>query len=251
MIDLVAGYAKGYTQDVIRPFLKSLRDTGYEGQVLLFADGGAALEAKKWDVDVRRLPVSSMKVHSARFLCLEEALRGPASCSGVLLTDTRDVVFQQNPTTFLPSQGLNVFEEDRSQTLGTCPYNSEWLKVGYGEAVWRGLSARPICCVGTTCGTLDAVRVYLQRLRAEVERIQSKTHLPQDQAAHNYLVYRDKTARVWPNEYGEVYTVGYLPRESVRVVGGKIVNQLGKVPAVIHQWDRHQNLIEHVRRLVE
>jgi len=42
MIDLVAGYARGYNAEQIRPFLKSLRETGYDGDVLLFADGTAA-----------------------------------------------------------------------------------------------------------------------------------------------------------------------------------------------------------------
>jgi len=53
----------------------------------------------------------------------------------------------------------------------------------------------------------------------------------------------------WHNEVGEVYTVGYLPQESVRVKGDTILNASGWVPAVIHQWDRHQNLSALVERL--
>jgi hypothetical protein len=249
MIDLVAGYARGYSADQIRPFLKSLRETGYDGKILLFVNDGAAEEAKKWNVDIRPITKPRIKVHSARFICLEEELQ-KIDCEGVFLSDTRDVIFQKNPSEYLPSQGLFAYEEDQSMSLGTCPYNSLWIKLGYGEEVLEQLKTYPISCVGTTCGDRDSILVYLKKLRKEIEKIQPKTSHPQDQAAHNYIIRKDiicelkvwKATRIFHNEEGEVYTVGYISRGSVKIKDNKIINQSGIVPTVIHQWDRHLNL---------
>lgn len=244
MIDLVAGYAAGYSRVEVRPFLKSLRDSGYKGAILLFANGGAAVEACQWEVDVRPVPKSKIEVHSARFICLEEIIR-ETRCEGILLTDTRDLIFQKDPST-LPSQGLHAFEEDGSMTLGSCPYNSMWLQLGYGAEALAEMAHFSISCVGTVCGDYQSIAHYLESLCTEIKRIQPRTRKPQDQAAHNYLVRKVLSNRMWGNEEGEVYTVGYLPRGSVKVVDGKIVNEDGHVPTVIHQWDRHANLKDFV-----
>lgn len=246
MINLVAGYARGYGREEIRPFLRSLRETGYQGRILLFADGGAAEEAKRWDVDLRPMCKPTMKVHSARFISLQEALLNTTH-EGVFLSDTRDVIFQTDPTYRLPFDGINAFEEDLSQTIGSCPYNSDWIKIGYGEGVLKELSGFPISCVGTSCGDRDSMKSYLKALRNQVERLQPMTSKPQDQGAHNYLVRKVLNAWIWGNEEGEVYTVGYIPRGTVPVVDGQILNREGRVPAVVHQWDRHVNL----KQLVE
>ena len=241
MIDLVAGYARGYSADQIRPFLKSLRGTGYSGRILLFANGEAAWEAENWDVDLRKVPKPQMKVHSARFICLEEALK-EIPCEGVFLSDTRDVIFQKNPADHLPSEGLNVFEEDASMSIGICPYNSLWIKLGYGEEVLEAFSHYPISCVGTTCGDRVSILNYLQKLVREINEIQPRTTHPQDQAAHNCLIRDELDCRIWHNEEGEVYTVGYIQRGGVQIKNNRIINSESKAPAVVHQWDRHRNL---------
>lgn len=241
MIDLVVGYAKGYTASQIRPFLRSLRDSEYEGEVLLFVELGAVPEALKWGAEAALIPRSNMKVHSARFLCLQDVLQ-KRKFEGVLLADTRDIIFQKNIAASLPSDGLHAFQEDRSMTIGTCPYNSNWIQLGYGNEVLEAMKDFPISCVGTVCGDMLSVRNYLNLLCDEVKRIQPRTSHPQDQAAHNYIIHHKIKSFLWDNEGQEVYTVGYIPRETVRIQNNKIVNRLGYVPAVIHQYDRHSNL---------
>ena len=246
MIDVVAGYARGYNAEQIRPFLKSLRGTGYQGKILLFANGEAEEEAKKWEVDLHPCPKPGMKVHSARFLCLEEALKS-IPFKGAFLSDTRDVIFQKNPAEFLPSKGLNVYEEDQCMSLGTCPYNSLWIKLGYGETTLDMLKDNFISCVGTFCGDRESILNYLDKLVTEIKKIQPRTNEPQDQGAHNYLIRGQVKSHVWNNEEGEVYTVGYIkPFGVVKVEDGKVINLSKDVPAVIHQWDRHPNLVSLV-----
>lgn len=242
MIETVLCAAVGYDRGQVRPFFRSLRDSGFEGHVLAYADGGGALEAADCGADVLPCPPVVGVPHAARFRWMLDAMP-LTGAGGVLLADVRDVVFQRSPAE-LPDERLHVYEEDRCQTLGSCPYNSEWLRLGYHDAGLAKLAGRPILCVGTTCGSRAAVASYLERLCTELARIQPRTSKPQDQAAHNWLAYGAlaPTTSVWQNEQGHVYTVGYIPRETVRVLGGAIVNASGEVPHVVHQWDRHQNL---------
>lgn len=250
MIDLVAGYAKGYSASQLRPFLKSLRMSGYSGHILLFADRGGLQEAKKWDVEAIPCPPLRMKVHSDRFLCIRDVLKG-RSYEGVLLSDTRDVLFQKNPALKLPYIGLSAYEEDARETIESCPYNSNWIRIGYGEDALKHLGSYPISCVGTVCGDFDSITKYLHKLCKEIETIQPLTGEPQDQAAHNVVIRGDTMTDVWANEEGEVYTVGYiLPRNAVEIRDGAIVNRAGQVPTVIHQWDRHTKLQEYVAEII-
>ena len=248
MIDLVTGYAQGYHASFVRPFLKTLRETGYTGHILLFADSGGAKEATRWDAEVLPCPSSQLPLCSARFLTFRDALRG-RSYDGVLLTDTRDVIFQRNAADYLPDVGVNAFEEDDKMTIGSCPYNAKWIREGYGENALDSLRGVSIVCAGTVCGDFDSMMVYIGKMCKEIEHIQSSTSTPLDQAAHNVLVHGSADIVQWENERSEVFNVGYImPRETVCIVEDNIINKVGNIPAVIHQWDRHQNLTKLVER---
>ena len=245
MIDCVIGAAVGYTGEQIRPFLKSLRSTGYIGGIILFANGGAATEAAKWGVDVRPCPKVKTLPHAERFYWICDAL-SQLDCEGVLCVDTRDIIFQINPAS-LPDEGLHTFEEDNSMTIGSCPYNSEWVKIGYGAGVLAKMKNFPISCVGSICGDLLSVTLHLQALVAELHRLQPLTRKPQDQSCHNFLIRNSWDEQfngfIHSNEDAEIYTVGYIPRETVVIKDDKILNKSGLVPTVIHQWERHNNLM--------
>ena len=237
MIDLVVGYARGYTAQQVRPFLQSLRETGYDGRIVWFADGGAAEEGTLWKAEVHHPPTPTTKVHHDRFYHIEKVVR-ETEFEGVFLGDTRDTIFQKNVSEHLPSVGWHAFEEDRSMTIGSCPYNSKWIRQGWGDSVLREMRDLPISCVGSLCGDKVSARTYLNMLANGIRQYS------QDTGWHNYLIRTQlPQTHLWTNEEGEVYTVGYCsPRGSVGIVGTRVVNRSGKVPTVVHQWDRHPNL---------
>ena len=242
MIDCVIGAAIGYPRLAVRPFLRSLRLSGYDGRVVLFANKGGAEEAKDWDAEVLPCPKVNTLPHAERFYWIQEWL----ACnkpSGVFCSDVRDVFFQKNPSE-LPTNGIHAFEEDLSVTISTCPYNSDWVKIGYGDTVLKQIGFRPISCVGTLCGDHASMLQHLTLLVSELKRLQPKTSKPQDQSCHNYILTHGGV-HVWPNEEGEVYTVGYIkPYGRVPIVNDYVVNSSGKVPTVIHQGDRHPNIVQ-------
>jgi len=249
MIDLVLGCAKGYNAEEVRPFLRTLRKvSGYKGRVVWFASGGCVKEAKKWGVEVRPCPPTTMKIHANRFLWCLDAL-WDIKCEGVLLADTRDVIFQ-NVLSQLSNEGLHTYEEDKSMTIGTCPYNSLWVKLAYGQKGLEKLGSLPISCVGVSHGDRRSVLQYLELLVGEILRVQPKTNKPQDQAAHNFVVREMmKEAVVYPNEEGECYTVGYVPPGKLELRGRVAVNKAGLVPTIVHQWERKRH--SRFKQLVE
>jgi len=249
MIDLIIGAGIGYSEKQLRPFLKSLRLSGYGGRVVLFADGGGAKEALEWDVEVLSCPKIQTFPHAERFYwILEEVLRSEAQ--GVVCLDTRDVIFQTNPEN-LPFTGFHAFEEDSSMTIGTCPYNSGWVETGYGKNTLDLMKDYPISCVGSFCGDRVQVANHLHKLTTELKRLQPKTSSFQDQSCHNYIIRNANNDHqtIWNNEMGEVYTVGYIPYGTVKINGDMILNKNECVPSVIHQWERHPNLTELVNNL--
>ncbi len=241
MIDCVIGAATGYTEEEIKPFLKSLRLSGYAGKIILFADGGAAKEAEEWVVDIRKPPKIKTVPHAERFYWIADAISG-IDCHGIFAADTRDVIFQTNPA-FLPASRLHAYEEDDSMTIGSCPYNSKWIEVAYGNDIMNRMAHHPISCVGTICGDKLSMALHMLGLKERLSILQPKTKEYQDQAAHNHMIRAlNFDGVVHNNEEGHIYTVGYIPREAVAIDGGMILNKAGDVPIVIHQWDRHQNL---------
>lgn len=161
----------------------------------------------------------------------------------VMLADGRDQVFQGDVFAELKAGFLHVFSEDSRITIGSCPYNGPWVKRRYGAEVLEKVRDLSILCVGTVVADVPLARDLVSRMCGEFaghERFPGE-----EQAVFNVLVYlhlRNEMVWGWGNEGGPVYTVGYLPRESVEVIGGKVVNRAGKVPAAVHQWDRHENL---------
>lgn len=241
MIDLVMGFADRYTAGQVRPFLKSLRESGYDGSIVLFATGSSVQEASRWGAEVRTPQRSPMPLCSARFFHYQKEVESRKH-EGLLLIDVRDVLFQGNASK-LPDYRIHAFEEDAGMTLGRCPYNSKWIRAAYGSAVLGAMSQLPIVCAGTTCGNYEDMVKYLHEMCQEIANIQPRMIDTIDQAVHNVVVGKDIGIRLWGNEYGPVYNVGYImPRETVEIRSGRIVNKAGKVPLVIHQWDRHKNL---------
>jgi len=242
MIDCIIGAAVKYSPEQVRPFVKSLFQANYTGRCLLFVDRqDTALEVERWGWEALAPGAKhSRHPHSSRFYWIKDAI--PEDVEGVLCLDTRDTIFQLDPSS-LPSEGLHFFEEDRSQTIGSCPYNSEWILKGYSPIILDYLKPRPILCVGSYCGQRAAIMAHTEALCKELDRAQTVAQCFVDQAAHNLLAYvYCKNYDIWHNEKSPVYTVGHLDRGSVQTEGEYIVNQAGEVPAVVHQWDRHDNL---------
>lgn len=303
---LIMGVAAGYKNDLILPFLKSLKATRYAGKVCLFVsevDDVAMTELKSYADDVVRLDgiyggeMSRLGLNSyARWLAkvrvtrrirrlyptlfqaalvaargnhrqslrldLEQSLEGFQSlryrhylsfleehapnADYVMLSDVRDVLFQEDPFNHIFENDLEVFLEAEHLKVGQEPFNSRWIKDLYGHEALSKIGAFTISCSGTTIGTGNGVRRYLAKMSAEVAE-QTRPLGSHDQGIHNYLLRNGllDPVTIYTNGQGPVLTmsIGYGYQQNSE---GRLVNDDQSVVPVVHQYDRHQNLAKQI-----
>ena len=165
----------------------------------------------------------------------------------VLLSDVRDVVFQSDPFTQLPRDGIAVSVETRDYTIAEEPYNRGWIRDGYGEQMVRRIGDNAVICSGVTAGDNDAMLAYLERMVSETLAISPRDAI--DQAIHNVLVW---TGALEPCTLMEtldsaVATLNNVAPAAIELGSdGRLLNRDGRPPSVVHQYDRVPGLEERL-----
>lgn len=262
--NLILGVAVDYGFEDLRPFLVSLRNVGYQGDLVLFVSGlGRRTLASLRKLGARTIPVKLQypylrDIRAYGTLPVAHAGGMPPNCARyimyylyllehggaydrVLITDVRDVIFQRDPFDFPFQRGLYCFLEDRSQTIASEPHNAGWLVDAGGETTLRELGGNVISCSGVTVGDTASILGYLERMNVMLLRIRPQWGT--DQGVHNYLIYTRALPNLMlvKNETGPVLTLG-LVTEPRLDAAGRLVNRDGSIPNVVHQYDRHDVL---------
>lgn len=271
----ILGLATGYSPRQLLPFVRSLSRSGYRGDLWMFISKGDKRLARWLErCGVKVLEITDTPPYHDAFA--EISARFPKEIPGttpnvrrfflyqlflktlgrdydwLLLTDTRDVVFQKDPFDFArPDADLFFVQEDSRRKLGECHGNSTGMRNTFGEKVFEELKHKPISCSGTTWGNAKGITAYVDKM---VSIILTKT--PEelgiwDQSIHNYILYKDPVPRmhVFDNENGPALTLHWKPIETVLIQpDGTIKNDAGDVPGVLHQYDRHFPLTVLVER---
>ena len=272
---LILGAVSRLGYEHLRPFILSLEQAGFIGQVFfvgydISAETVAAL--RQHGVNLVLLPGDSplkwVRICSARYFIYQDFLNAHGDqFSHVLLTDTRDVFFQRNPFEFDAGDGLLCFLEDSRKTLGNCKANSKWLTWAYGDKVVQELGAKPVSCSGTTMGSTAAIKEYLGKMVAEIARVSTERPIHSrmgllridhvlsgiDQGIHNYILNTDppRNLRLIENEHGPVMSLHHKLPSSIQFNGqGQVINADGNVVHVLHQYDRHKALAAHLLRKI-
>jgi GT2 family glycosyltransferase len=260
--NLVIGLAANYRRAQVEPFLCSLRRSGYTGDIVLFVTGldedmnalfrQYRVTAAEWK-DVPP-PFDMMLGRFFRYYNFLAGLDAAGqSYDFVLISDIRDVFFQRDPFLPEPRAELLVFLEDKSKTLGTCPYNSAWIREVAGEAALARLANQRISCAGTTLGSWSGILEYLIGMQLAALEYSLSGDLVQgvDQGMHNVLVHGNLLRDCRTVENGErVLTLHYVPQEALKVNSqNEVIGSDGQPAAVVHQYDRHPQLCQLVEQM--
>lgn len=275
--NLILGAAAGYAWADVRPFVLSLRDAGYTGDLVLFRRRGEPLPRKATDayrIQVEffdkgypylssfpdpggllpdRLP-REPRIHDSRFMMYYLYLQEyGSSYSRVMLADVRDVYFQRDPFDFPWDCDLCCFLEDQNVTILESRYNRQWVKSAVGEQALQEIGHETVSCSGLTTGTVTGILRYLEQIVSLTIAVLLDETVPIhelfDQGLHNYLLYAGRlgSVRLLSNETGPVLTLGYTPRGSVkRNAHGQFLTDGGDVANVLHQYDRHSDILNIV-----
>ncbi len=284
---IVLGAALGYTQDAVQPFLSSCNEAMPNAQIVLFGDSAARFRGPNLTIVkaadsairrlVRKLPrggllacrvlyragrlfntphshsplmTSSFGIAVARFFWYLDWLNKVqlTAHDNVLLSDTRDVVFQRDPFEHMGSRRLFCGLE--APLMKDCEINSRWLKTGYPYQDLSTLLNQRVLCSGLIGGPGDLILQYLTSLCAELARVGLNILRASgyDQAVHNYLLRTTELGKLFdfdPWDSARLCTMHFVSESQLaRTADGRIVNKKGDLICILHQYDRRPELVK-------
>ncbi|MFX0138399.1 MAG: hypothetical protein ACFFDN_32455 [Candidatus Hodarchaeota archaeon] len=255
---LILGQINGFD---VKPFILSLRKSGFNGDVCLFVPEKSVqkhnylrqygVELVKFTDDypfitdisdtdniLPKYPLGKMFFACARFVMFYLYLsKYEKKYSKVMLTDVRDVIFQRNPFEFKINKGLCCFLEDKRARINTNEFNSKVIKQAFGEKVLAEIGYNNISCVGVTIGDTLSIMNYLKKMVNCLTKLDSRLVL--DQAVHNYLIYKNQLDNLilFENDKGPVVNLGLKRKETLRFNDEGLINDNGDLINVIHQYE--------------
>ena len=246
---LIVGAASRYTPAQMRPFIESLRATGYAGDVIIITNfWNRALQAY-----VRQSGMTPYRMWTTR------RIHGPAAThryefytriarqnldryDEMMVTDTRDVIFQRNPFVDLTSPACHYYVEHPTRTIGEEPTNLRWAKLFLPPDEAAALSRQRVSCCGIVIGGMVAMNAYLARMAADLRAVPLRDRRlgGADTSLHNRLVFLDGgVPGVVMENNVHVATMGLEPDATYAVgADGLVRTGDGHMPAILHQYDR-------------
>jgi hypothetical protein len=249
---LVLGSAINYETDDVRAFVLSLRQH-YAGPAAIVVSGDNTdlrtfLHSQRVEAVVAEDLSAGVEarvelVRYAHFLLY--ARQQKILPEQVLLTDTRDVLFQAPP--FWPTNGCDIryFTEADDRLLCRHP-TGEWIASTFNPSIAGRLAERPCICCGTIyiAGHQLAPFLTLVLSLAAIPRFAQAQSFGIDQAVINYIGHFGllRPAEISGN-FGMVATLGLIDSNDMKIDAvGRILNPDGTCSPLVHQYDRHSHL---------
>jgi hypothetical protein len=169
----------------------------------------------------------------------------------VLLSDSRDVVFQSDPFAIAPKTVLSG-QEDLS--IGDSHCNAQWIEESYGPQTLQQIKNLPVACSGVQIGPRKAMLAYLRRMCEEAVRLAPKVafRVGFDQGIHNWLLRCGDCSELAaePNGSPVIATLAACEQRRYQLQGGRLFfPQEQTYPAIVHQYDRDPSLASSIQQL--
>jgi hypothetical protein len=266
--DLIIGAFNNYTDyDVLKPWVQSIKDTGFKGDTVLFAIGTTPELVNKLveeGVIVISIPKNDrMMIHMQRFIHIYDFLK-QKDYRYVVSTDVRDVVFQSNPFDYLEDKfnlmyAKGILASSEVIKIQDEEWNRDNILKNFGEYFYNEVKENEVCNVGILAGRSEAIKelcFYLYQFSL------NRPDWVCDQAAYNVLL----GTRLWSSHTHETklkdaWAVNahvtnkpdlveklkpYLLEEAPTMnEDGLIVNSSGKPFVIVHQYDRVPEWMEY------
>jgi len=253
---LILGLAAGYHYGDVRPFLVSLEETGYAGDLVLFvsettrdlermARHRVSLIPFKRSHDLKAVPYNAL-----RYFLYQEYLVTDTKHDQILITDVRDVLFQMNPFSFAWPVGINAALEDHAATVGGCPFNAHWVQGALGADALSAIGHCPVSCSGTTLADRPSMLAYLQQMTTKLLPAPTdKGMAGYDQGVHNHLIHTHCLRNLTLHDNtGPIMTLAQTKGEPQMDAEGFVLNAAGNRPYLVHQYDRKPRLFKNIQK---
>lgn len=249
----------GYKVDLIAIFVESWKKyQSHNSNLIMLVEPDIKQDKLNYllnnDVDVRFYTAGYFvpsAIHNTRyFKYLDILLEERGQYDRVFHCDVRDVAFQGDIFEEIkpgPDQvDLFVNEEDPAANLGE-RFNKYILTTNYGEAVAKELEPNRILCSGTTLGSQEMMIQYIVTLmnQRDIKKMMEVGGIPDEQGPYNYIFHKNLIPHTKLENGTGVGTLCLVHPNQLKVLDDGRVTVYGKLPSVIHQWDRH-NLTPHL-----
>jgi hypothetical protein len=261
--DAVIGVIYGYGWDEVKVWAKSLIETGFTGdRVLIVLDAAPEFVERLREAGftvVQPGPEERLRLNGGFAPFLVERFQLIANYLAstdyryVILTDVRDVVFQDNPAASLQQQldGGGLLASSEGVRIGDEWWASHMVENGFGSEALDSVRDR----VSRNAGIIAGSREHCRRIALEIVRLCTQEHeTGADQAAYNLILNAErwkqdvKTVRhdvPWACQAGTVADPRQLPHlrdallDAEPVFDGAFVRTpRGEPYAIVHQYDR-------------
>jgi hypothetical protein len=266
MKNLCIGSAFSYEFDIIKNFVLSYIEHHPEDTLLLFIDNRTSLNTLMTldNLKVKYCYFNTWKyinshINCSRFFAYLDFLMNSFEFDNILLSDTRDVVFQGNIFNGQSGEYLYMFIEDHSVKISDDKqHNDRWLNDVYGTKLANTFNHNPIICAGTTLGSSKNIIKYLELMCLEFYNLKRRSpnlfEKNYDQGIHNFIGYKchESFEGFQIKSNGDIVaTVGLTAGKSPGSLSVSVDNIIllnGCIPSLVHQYDRVDELEQSVRR---
>ncbi len=248
----ILAFSAGYNVQQLEPFVASWRRQAPSSKLLIFYTNTSSqtmqeLTALGVDfVDIEHYWPSDYRGITLRFFMWRDYVQAHIEeFEKIMVADIRDIIFQSDPFDQVRSLALTWASEDK--TIRSDPeWNYRWLVELFGAAEVEKIADQLATCCGSTAGDAYSMLQYLNDLCNLIESTVFDRGGVYEQGFHNYLVHaiRPSYGRLDPkfNLFG---TIGTVSQDRIRINADQILVD-DATPSVIHQWDRHPRLVEHI-----
>ena len=192
MDDLVVAVVQGLDWPVLKSYANSLVRTGFSGTKLLLAANITPLARTNLlhlgfkIVDIPQTDSIHFITHSRFAAVLQFLEQHRDEFRYTVWADTRDLVFQENPSPWLEQRlaPARLVGASECWLIKNQPMNDKWIRETVASDVYPWLREEVACCGGTLAGDAEAVYDAL----TAVYRIVSASIAANDQAALNYVL---------------------------------------------------------------
>ena len=282
MIDILIGVADGYVWNQLRNWVLSSKVFDGKRVLLVYRMDEETkrhcinhnVEVIEVNNDIYGQPINHDErvyygaartvSHELRFFHIWQYLIEQRDVRYVILTDTRDVIFQLNPIKFLeshiidtkkflaPQEGLLYKDE---------PWNANNMYRGYGGYVWEYMKDKPIY----NCGTIAGIMPDFANIILTIWSMTTGKHVyPADQCSTSLLVetslehltYKCPHDAGWCCQCGvmvdpsktEMLRPHFLVKEPILADDGYVYTSDGKLYNLVHQYERCERWLEIINK---
>jgi len=254
--DLIIGVFSNYGYDEVKPWVKSAKECGFEGDVVLIAINASDETCKKIEDDgvivIRADKRGNMMIHMERFFHIYNYLsEHQGDYNWVISTDVRDVIFQKNPSEWLELMPSEVISSGEAIRIKDEQWNRDNIIKNFGWTFYEDVKNNIVQCVGV----LAAQSSYMKDLAFYIYQMSlNRPDWVADQAAYNMIIHNSPWKQLTLHtDLNHAWAINghvtnyepdmakfepYLLEGRPYIDNGQIVNENAEPFYIVHQYDR-------------